>query len=73
MAIRDVNAERARSVAQEQRVPRVVRDLAELYGMDELDDIDICTPPYLHFEHIQQVPESGKHAICEKPLVSSLR
>lgn len=73
MAICDVNAERARSVAEEHGVPRVVTDLAELCRMDELGVIDICTPPYLHFEHIQQVLESGKHAICEKPLVSSLR
>jgi predicted dehydrogenase len=73
VAICDVNAERAKSVAQEQSVPRVVTDVAELCRMDELDVIDICTPPYLHFEHIQQVLESGKHAICEKPLVSSLR
>jgi predicted dehydrogenase len=35
--------------------------------------IDICTPPHLHFDQIQQVLAAGKHAICEKPLVSSLR
>lgn len=73
VAICDINGERARSVAEAENVPRVLTDLAELCRMDELDVIDICTPPYLHFEHIQQVLESGKYAICEKPLVSSLR
>ncbi len=40
--------------------------------MDELDIIDICTPPHLHFRQIQQVLGAGKHAFCEKPLVGSL-
>jgi len=35
--------------------------------------IDICTPPHLHFEQIVRALESGKHAICEKPLVSSVQ
>ncbi len=41
--------------------------------MDDVDVIDICTPPHLHFDQIQQVLDAGKYAICEKPLVSSLR
>ncbi len=41
--------------------------------MDDLDVISICTPPHLHFEQIQQVLAAGKHAICEKPLVGSLK
>jgi predicted dehydrogenase len=41
--------------------------------MDDLDVVDLCTPPHLHFEQVQQVLEAGKHAVCEKPLVSSLR
>lgn len=73
VAICDIDAERARTVAEEQGVSRVVTDLGELLRMEELDVIDLCTPPHLHFEQIQQVLEAGKHAICEKPLVSSLR
>jgi predicted dehydrogenase len=73
VAICDIDQERARPVADEFGVPRLVTDLAELCRMDDLDVIDICTPPHLHFEQIQQVLEAGKHAICEKPLVSSLR
>jgi len=72
-AICDIDAERARPVAEEHGVSRVVIDLSELLRMDELDVIDLCTPPHLHFEQILAVVGSGKHAICEKPLVSSLR
>lgn len=72
-ALCDIDAERARPAAEEHGISRVVTDLAELCRMDDLDVIDLCTPPHLHFEQIQQVLEAGKHAICEKPLVSSLR
>src|ERR1700720_2024263 len=72
-ALCDVDKDRARSVADQLNVARVVTDLGELCRMDDLDVIDICTPPHLHFEQIQQVLAAGKHAVCEKPLVSSLR
>lgn len=73
VALCDIDADRARSVAEENGIPRVVSDLTDLCRMDDLDMIDICTPPHLHFEQVQQVLAAGKHAICEKPLVSSLR
>jgi predicted dehydrogenase len=73
VALCDIDAERARPVSEEHGIPRVVTDLTELLRMDDLDVVDICTPPHLHFEQIQQVLAAGKHAICEKPLVSSLR
>lgn len=72
-ALCDIDAERARPIAEEHGIARVVTDMAELCRMDDLDVIDICTPPHLHFDQIQQVLAAGKHAICEKPLVSSLR
>ena len=73
LALCDIDADRARPIAEEHGIPRLVTDMAELCRMDDLDLIDICTPPHLHFEQIQQVLAAGKHAICEKPLVSSLR
>ncbi len=38
-----------------------------------IDIVDICTPPGLHFEQIMASLKAGKHVICEKPLVGSLR
>ena len=72
VAVCDIDAERARLVAEEHGVSRVATDLAELVRIDDVDVVDLCTPPHLHFEQIQQVLGAGKHAICEKPLVSSL-
>lgn len=73
LAVCDIDAARARELATTYAIPRVATDIAHLCRMDDLDVIDICTPPHLHFEQIQQVLESGKHAVCEKPLVGSLR
>ena len=39
----------------------------------DVDIVDICLPPHLHFESCERALRAGKHVICEKPLVSSLR
>ena len=40
----------------------------DLLNDDEIDVIDICTPPYLHADMIKEALLAGKHVICEKPL-----
>jgi predicted dehydrogenase len=40
---------------------------------DDIDLIDICLPPSLHAAAIEQALRAGRHALCEKPLVGSLR
>jgi predicted dehydrogenase len=71
-AICDLSESKAREVAAAYEVPRVSTDLADLCAADDIDVIDLCTPPHLHFAQIQQVLAAHKHAICEKPLVNSL-
>jgi predicted dehydrogenase len=73
VAICDIDAAKARGLAEAAHIPRVTTDIAELCRMDDLDVISICTPPHLHFTQIQQVLAAGKYAICEKPLVGSVR
>jgi predicted dehydrogenase len=53
-------------------VPAVITSLEQVLRRDDVDVVDICTPPYLHFEHAMAALQAGKHVICEKPLVSSL-
>lgn len=43
-------------------------DYHEIIESDEVDVVDICTPPYLHEELILKALAAGKHVICEKPL-----
>lgn len=73
VAICDIDQAKAREFAAAFSIPRIVGDLAELCRMDDLDVIDICTPPHLHLPQALQVLAAGKHTICEKPLVGSLR
>jgi predicted dehydrogenase len=39
----------------------------------DLDFVDICTPPHTHFEMISDALERGWHVLCEKPLVLDTR
>jgi predicted dehydrogenase len=45
----------------------------EVLEIKEIDIIDICLPPHLHFSACKKSLEAGKHVICEKPLVSNLK
>lgn len=72
LAICDLNEERMAAVANEFGVDRRVTDFDELLGMGDLDIIDICTPPGLHYPMIKAALAAGKHVVCEKPLVGSL-
>lgn len=38
-------------------------------GNSCVDYVSICTPNYLHFDHVSTAMEAGADAICEKPLV----
>lgn len=40
----------------------------DLLDDEEIDVIDICTPPYVHKEMIVKAFKANKHVICEKPL-----
>jgi predicted dehydrogenase len=69
----DIDEEKAKQAAEQFSIPEIITDLGELCARDDIGVIDLCTPPYLHFEQIQQVLRAGKNAVCEKPLVSSLK
>ncbi len=35
---------------------------------EEVDVVDVCTPTFLHKEHVMAALDQGKYVICEKPL-----
>jgi len=72
VAVCDVDEAKAEGLAGRLRGCDAVTDLRAICLRDDIDVVDLCTPPSLHFDHIRQVLEAGKHAICEKPLVASL-
>ena len=72
-AVCDLNDDKAHAVAAEFGVANHTTDLAELLVRDDIDVVDLCTPPNTHRALIEQVLAAGKHVVCEKPLVGSLR
>jgi len=73
VAVCDVDAGKAKAVAEKLGIPRAVTDFESLLdGEDSPDVIDVCTPPHLHFEMSVAALRAGKHVVCEKPLVPSL-
>jgi predicted dehydrogenase len=37
--------------------------------INDVDVVDICTPPFAHAGNILQIASAGKHILCEKPLI----
>ncbi|ALN72621.1 hypothetical protein M673_07850 [Aureimonas sp. AU20] len=72
-ALCDLDPARLASVGEEFGVRDRVTDFDALLGRDDIDVIDICTPPGLHKSMILKALAAGKHVVCEKPLVGSLK
>jgi predicted dehydrogenase len=71
-AICDIDPQRASRLAEEHAIPELLTDFQTAVRRTDVDIIDICTPPNLHFGQIRAAVEAGKHVICEKPIVGSL-
>jgi len=56
------------AAAQAYGVPATVTDWRELISRDDVDVVDICTPPGTHAQIAQQAAAAGKAVLCEKPL-----
>jgi predicted dehydrogenase len=72
IAVCDLDPVRMNSVADEFGIERRTTDFDELLAMDDVDIIDVCTPPMAHYPMVMAALKAGKHVVCEKPLVGSL-
>ncbi|HOA19800.1 MAG TPA: Gfo/Idh/MocA family oxidoreductase [Sedimentibacter sp.] len=64
----DIDIEKAEEIRKKYNFENAVKSFDELLKDDEIDLIDIVTPPYLHKDMIIRAVNAGKHVICEKPL-----
>src|SRR5437762_2373416 len=71
VAVTDVASGRRSVVADLLATARWYDSLEELFAREELDFIDICTPPSSHASLITEGLGRGLHVLCEKPLVRS--
>jgi predicted dehydrogenase len=68
----DLDADRVRGVVGKDDTIAVIDDLDAVLADPDIDLVDVCLPPHLHFPVSKAVLEAGKHVVCEKPLVRSL-
>jgi predicted dehydrogenase len=73
VAIADICAPRLTIAREELKDVRLYRSAEELIAReaDNLDFIDIATPPVFHAAIAAQAIERGLHVLCEKPLTAS--
>ena len=69
----DLDEARGRGLLENLPEIRFTTNMADVLADPEIDIVDICLPPHLHFSSCIDALEAGKKVICEKPLVASLR
>ncbi|KTR05513.1 oxidoreductase [Aureimonas ureilytica] len=67
-----LDEDRGRKLCDRYAIPEYTQDVDTLFRRDDLDLVDICTPPDSHFDLSRRGIEAGKHIICEKPLFGSI-
>lgn len=72
LAICDLDEARLNALADEFKVERRTTNFDDLLTMDDLDIIDVSTPPMVHYPMVMAGLRAGKHVVSEKPLVGSL-
>ena len=65
--------ERGKAFAKEYGISQVTVSLEELAEMKDVDAVYIASPNSCHFSQSMMMLRGGKHVICEKPVVPSMR
>ncbi|TCL00789.1 putative dehydrogenase [Shimia isoporae] len=68
----DLNVARAAEIIGDDASIEITHDVESVLQNSDVDLIDICLPPHLHFSMTLRALDAGKHVVCEKPLVTSL-
>ncbi len=66
------SAASTRSAANDFGAAHALTRFDETLALNDIDVIDICTPPYLHAAQADAALRAGKHVVCEKPLAATL-
>lgn len=67
----DLDLARAKEIVGKDPIA-VTSNLDAVLADPDIDLVNICLPPHLHFSTAKHTLEAGKNTICEKPLVSCL-
>ena len=50
----------------------VYREISQAFINEDVDFVDICTPPHVRLSVIQEAAARGWHILCEKPIATNL-
>lgn len=67
------NAAAVEAAAERYGVPEFTTEWTELVSREDVDIVDVCTPPGTHAEIVAAAAAAGKAVLCEKPLAADYR
>lgn len=67
-AVCDLNEELAKKVAKQFGIPHAYSNLSDMLSKEQLDVVDVCTPPQVHARVTIEVMKQGIHVLLEKPM-----
>jgi len=71
-AVCDIDEDLAASTAEMFGIPKVYSGLDDMLSSEELDIVDVCTPPKTHASVAVPAMENGCHILLEKPMASTV-
>lgn len=71
-AVCDIDETEAKRTAKMFDIDRYYADLSDMLKREDLEMVDICTPPQMHAPMVIQAIEEGCHVLVEKPMTSSV-
>jgi predicted dehydrogenase len=72
LALCDIDVKRLATVGDEFSIKRRTKSIDDVLSMDDVDIVDLCTPPAWHVTQTLAALAAGKEVVCEKPLAGSL-
>jgi predicted dehydrogenase len=67
-AVCDLNEEQAKNVARQFGIPHTYSNPSEMVSKENLDVVDVCTPPKVHARVAIEVMKQGANVLLEKPM-----
>jgi predicted dehydrogenase len=70
VAVADINQPVLDAFSEKHGIPLRATDYHDLLN-EQIDIVDVCTPPWLHVSMTIDALRAGKHVLCEKPFALS--
>jgi UDP-N-acetyl-2-amino-2-deoxyglucuronate dehydrogenase len=71
VALADSDATKAKSFAERYKIPKVFSDYKDLFEVEDLGFLDVCTPTSTHETIVGEASKAGLNVLMEKPMSRS--